>query len=266
MTTQREVFIWYELMTNDATAAAEFYGPVVGWKIPTEPTPSPAGRDYRMIVRSDGGTTGGVLQLDERMQASGAKPLWLPYLYVKNVDQAASAIVADGGKLLLPRMDLPVGAIAMLSDPMGVPLYVMTPHPPPDKPLARSDVFAPELPERVGWNELASTDLERARAFYARHFGFGVDRSMPMGELGDYVFLDVGEQMHGGLMQHTPQNHAHTWVPYFNVRSTAAAQRTIEQHGGKVLMRMHEVPGGSWVAVAQDPQGAVFGVSGPKGE
>jgi uncharacterized protein len=26
-------FIWYELMTPDATAAAKFYGAVVGWKI-----------------------------------------------------------------------------------------------------------------------------------------------------------------------------------------------------------------------------------------
>lgn len=26
-------FIWYELMTTDANAAAAFYGNVVGWKI-----------------------------------------------------------------------------------------------------------------------------------------------------------------------------------------------------------------------------------------
>lgn len=26
-------FIWYELMTSDATAAAKFHGAVVGWKI-----------------------------------------------------------------------------------------------------------------------------------------------------------------------------------------------------------------------------------------
>ena len=26
-------FIWYELMTTDANAAAKFYGSVVGWKI-----------------------------------------------------------------------------------------------------------------------------------------------------------------------------------------------------------------------------------------
>ena len=29
-------FIWYELMTSDATAAAKFYGAVVGWKIGAE--------------------------------------------------------------------------------------------------------------------------------------------------------------------------------------------------------------------------------------
>lgn len=46
-------FIWYELMTGDATAAAKFYGAVVGWKIADDPAPSAGDLDYRMIGRSD---------------------------------------------------------------------------------------------------------------------------------------------------------------------------------------------------------------------
>ena len=166
-------FIWYELMTTDASAAASFSGEVVGWKIPAQPEPgSPPGRDYRMITRSDGGSAGGVLQLTDEMGREGAHPLWVAYLYVKDLGAAVKAIEADGGRVIMPRMSLPVGEIAMVSDPMGTPFYVMTPVPPPDQPDAQSDVFDTDAAQRVRWNELASPDLDRAKAFYARHFNF----------------------------------------------------------------------------------------------
>ena len=47
-------FIWYELMTSDADAAARFYGDVVDWTIAGQPDPK-ADMDYRMINRDDGG-------------------------------------------------------------------------------------------------------------------------------------------------------------------------------------------------------------------
>ena len=36
MSTSASPFVWYELMTTDADAAAKFYGSVVGWKIPVD--------------------------------------------------------------------------------------------------------------------------------------------------------------------------------------------------------------------------------------
>ncbi len=114
-------FIWYELMTSDATAAAKFYGAVVGWKIADRSDPLGGDVDYRMIGRSDGGYNGGVLSLTGDMVQHGARPGWLGYLHVADVDVAVKAIEADGGKLLMPRKDLPVGAIAMVADPMGTP-------------------------------------------------------------------------------------------------------------------------------------------------
>ena len=134
-------FIWYELITRDADAAAKFYGAVVGWKIGARAEPLAGGMDYRMIGRSDGGFAGGVMTLTPDMLQHGARPCWLGYLHVADVDAAVSAIVADGGTTLMPRKDLPVGSIAMVADPMGTPFYVMAPIPPPDKPAARSDVF-----------------------------------------------------------------------------------------------------------------------------
>ena len=65
-------FIWYELMTPDPAGSKRFYDAVVaGWTIEAQPS---GDMDYRMITRSDGGHSGGVLRLTEEMQRHGARP------------------------------------------------------------------------------------------------------------------------------------------------------------------------------------------------
>jgi uncharacterized protein len=259
-------FIWYELMTSDADAAAKFYGSVIGWSIGARADVSPSGTDYRMIGRNDGGFEGGVLALTADMVSHGARPTWLGYLYVGDVDASVRGIIADGGKLLMPAFDLPVGRIAMMADPMGSPFYVMKPIPPADKPNARSDVFDPAAKQRVNWNELASADLSRAKAFYAKHFGFEFKETMNMGAMGDYCFITHGGLPRIGAIMQAPKDAPfHAWLFYFGVNSIAAAKEAIEVSGGKILNGPHEVPGGQWIIIATDPQGAAFGVVGPRG-
>ncbi|HEV7633014.1 MAG TPA: VOC family protein [Steroidobacteraceae bacterium] len=257
-------FIWYELLTTDSNAAAKFYGAVVGWKIADRPDPMEDGRDYRTIGRSDGGSAGGLFQLTADMLKHGAKPTWLGYLHVNDVEAAVAAIETDGGKKLM-KMDLPVGQIAMVTDPMGTPFYVMSPIPPPGKPDAVSDVFDPKAEQRVRWNELQSPDLARAKAFYAKHFGFEFNEIMPMGAMGDYCFVDQGGLRLGAIMQKPEQSPIASWLFYFGVPSAAAAKRAIEAGGGKITNGPHQVPGGDWIVTATDPQGAPFGVVSSQG-
>ncbi len=258
-------FIWYELMTPDPDAAGKFYGAVLGWKI--SPQTAPAGEmDYRMIQRNDGGSAGGVLRLTQDMQQHGAMPTWLGYLQVPDVDAATQAIVADGGKVYRARMDLPVGSIAMVADPMGVPFDVINPIPPPGKPAGKSDVFNVKASQRVRWNELASTDLARAKAFYAKHFNFQFNEVMPMGPLGDYCLIDHDGVRVGAIQQKSAQNLNGNWLFYFGVDSISAAKHAIEAGGGKVMMGPHEVPGPMWIIIATDPAGAAFGVVSNNGD
>jgi predicted enzyme related to lactoylglutathione lyase len=259
-------FIWYELMTTDSSAAARFYGAVMRWKIAPQPDSMPGGRDYRMITRNDGGAAGGVLQLNADMLKHGAQPCWLGYLQVADVAAAVKGIVADGGQLLMARMDLPVGSIAMVADPMGTPFYVMNPIPPPGKPDAKSDVFDVAAPQRVRWNELGSPDLARAKAFYGKHFNFHFKDVMPMGPLGDYCFADHDGVRIGAIIPKQTPGPVGPWTFYFGVTSVTAARQAITAGGGKVMHDMHQVPGGEWIIVASDPAGAVFGVVGPKGD
>ncbi|MCC7463249.1 MAG: VOC family protein [Gammaproteobacteria bacterium] len=259
--------IWYELQTTDIAAAADFYGSVLGWTVAPGPAqPPPGGRDYRMIGRNDGGNAGGVLQLSSEMRACGARPMWLMYLCVPDVDAICAAIKADGGAVHMPKVSLPVGDIALVADPMGTPFYVMRPTPPPGRPDATSDVYDRAGLQRVRWNELASPDLAKARNFYGRHFGFQFNESLPMGDLGDYCFIDHDGTRLGAIMQQPPGSPPAAWLFYFGVKSVMAARRAVEAGGGKLLYGPMQVPGGEWVFAATDPEGVVFGIAGEKGE
>src|SRR5215213_6134690 len=175
-------FIWYELMTPDPAAAKTFYDAVVGWSMEAQPSGS---IDYRMITRDDGGNAGGVLRLTPDMQSHGARPCWLGYLHVPDVDATVAAITRDGGSSLLAPNDIPeVGRIAMVADPSGAAFYLMSPAPPAGRPDATSDVFSVDQPQHVRWNELWTSDQASAVDFYRRHFGIRQEGAMPMGEMG----------------------------------------------------------------------------------
>jgi uncharacterized protein len=252
-------FIWYELMTTDAEAAKDFYDAVVGWDIKEA---SAEFNGYRMIGRSDGGFAGGVLPITDEMQQHGARPTWLGYIYVPDVDRAVAAIEQAGGKTWMGATDIPnVGRIAMVTDQQSAPFYVMKPIPPANDPNAQSDVFSPDAQQRVGWNELQTSDVEAARRFYGEQFGWRSDEFMPMGEMGEYRFFHQGETRLGAVFNpgHGQQPQ---WRFYIRVPSIGAAQRTAEQKGATIHMGPIEVPTGDYVIVGSDPQGAQFALVG----
>ena len=129
MTTLQGSWIWYELMSSDPEGAKAFYDAVVGWNVQTG---HGGDTDYGFITNADGGMTGGLLRLTKDMADHGARPIWIGYLGVDDVDAFLPRLEAAGGKVLMPARDVPMaGRIAMVSDCCGAPFYVMTPTPPP---------------------------------------------------------------------------------------------------------------------------------------
>lgn len=256
-------WIWYELMTTDVPAAKAFYDAVVSWEIGAQSV-SPE-QDYRMIGRADGGNAGGVLGLTPAMCEGGASPAWLGYLHVADVDAALAAIQADGGTVQMPATDMPgVGRIAMVADPQGAPVYLMAPAPPPGMEDAKSDVFSVDQPQRVRWNELSTSDPAAAIAFYRRHFGWAQEGEMDMGALGKYQFLQHDGVGIGAVMPLMPGSPGTRWTFHIGVDDIDRAHRALTAGGGIVIQGPDQIPGGEWSITAVDPQGAAFGLVGPR--
>lgn len=255
----RGAFIWYELMTPDAHGAKAFYDAVVGWDIGPA---VPEYEGYRMIGRSDGKFAGGLLPLTDDMRQHGARPTWLAYLSVDDVEGSVAAIERAGGKALMVPFEIAnVGRVAMVADPQGAAFYVMKPIPPANDPSAQSDVFSPDAEQRVGWNELQTSDVDGARRFYGEQFGWDSDEFMPMGEMGDYRFFARGGERIGALFDANNGQPPH-WRFYFRVPSVGKAKETAEAKGGKIVMGPMEVPGGDHIIIGIDPQGAEFALVG----
>lgn len=248
-------FIWYELITPDPDAAKAFYEAVVGWEV------EPGDNDYPHLKAGDS-YVGGFLKLSDEMRSHGARPTWLGYIAVDDVDAAVASIEQHGGKALMPAFNIPdVGRIALVADPQGAPFYVMKPVPPADRPDAESDAFSPDAEQRVNWNELSTADPDAARRFYGDQFGWTSDDSMPMGEYGEYRFFDHGSTRIGAVCGAMPDG-ATGWRYYVGVPSIAKAAEAVKVNGGAITVEPHQVPGGDWILIGTDPQGAQFALVG----
>lgn len=253
-----DTFTWYELMTSDLDAALAFYADVVGWETQDHENSEVSGFRY-VILSAAGRGIGGALQLTEAMREGGARPGWIGYIGVADTDAKAREIAADGGRILMEPGDIPgVGRFALVADPGGAPFYLLTPTP-GQEDQGSAD---PETPGHVAWHELyAAQGQEAASGFYGRHFGWETVELMDMGPMGQYRLVGAGGTTFGGMMDKPETIPVSHWGFYFAVDGLDAAIARIEAGGGQVLMGPHEVPGGSWIVQARDPQGAAFALN-----
>ncbi|WP_296681187.1 VOC family protein [Novosphingobium sp.] len=259
MTNLQGSWIWYELMTPDSAGAKRFYEAVVGWSFVA---PAPHTNGYGFLSNSDGGMTGGYLQLSDDMVAEGARPCWLGYLGVDDVDSSVSSIISAGGSVILSPRDVPMaGRIAMVADCCGAPFYIMTPTAPPDGGVSNA-FSAGRNPGRCGWNELMAGNAANATEFYISQFNWDLPDAMDMGPMGSYQFVSHDGVTIGAIMQKPEQVPAAMWHHYFWVQSIAATRTAIEAGGGIIINGPMQVPGDDWIVQAIDPQGAMVSFVG----
>ena len=253
-------FIWYELMTRDTVAAADFYTSVIGWKAELSPGTTAGGMPYTVfsIPGFEMGTAG-MMKLTPEMVEGGARPAWVGYVGVDDVDAKARAFGDNGGNIHMPGTDIPgIGRFAVVSDPQGALLYLFKPIM-PEGPMP--EIPNPGSPGTVGWNELYANDAEQAFLFYSKMFGWERSTGVDMGQMGIYQLFSLGGRDLGGLMKKPDAMPAPFWNFYFTVPKLDEALEKMKAKGGTVINGPHQVPGGAWIVQAFDPQGAMFSLT-----
>ncbi len=252
--------IWYELLSSDTEASQRFYCDVVGW------TATDSGQDdmdYRILSAPDGNVAG-LMNPPEGMGGSG----WYLYLHVPDMEQGVARLKAAGGTVHKDAWDVPgIGRMAFVADEQGSFFYLMQPTPPaggiPEgtaTPFQNGDVATAG---HAVWNELPVDDPDAAINFYRNAFGWTQDGGMPMGERGQYRFLQAGDVGLGAVMQKLPDEPA-GWLVYFLVEDIDAGLKRIEAGGGRRVAGPDPIPGSGFSLVATDPHGHPFGLVGER--
>jgi len=112
---------WYELMTRDLDAGANFYASFLGGTV----EPAPVDMDYRQIVLPNFGAFAGMMAMPAEVPAA-VPPFWAPYFEVDDVDATTAAATAAGSTVLMPPHDMTAGRIAVLLDAEGAALNLIT--------------------------------------------------------------------------------------------------------------------------------------------
>ncbi|MBB5702781.1 hypothetical protein FHS76_002670 [Ochrobactrum daejeonense] len=250
-------FVWYELMTNDAGQAEEFYTNVVGWTAKDAGVP---GMKYTLLEVPGCMIAGMMSVADLPKDDCGGQPGWIGYVGVSSADEYARKVEGEGGKILRAAQDIPdIGRFAIVSDPQGGVFALFEPK---DDTAPPAD-YGSRKPGHPGWHELQAQDCEKVFPFYEKVFGWKLSRDFDMGPMGNYKVFSVDGADHGGIMT-APPGVPVGWGFYFMVDAINAAAERVKARGGTVENGPMEVPNGEWVVQCRDPQGVSFSLVAPK--
>ena len=249
-------FVWYDVMTTDPDAARGFYTSVIGWDARDSGMPD---RSYTILSMGER-MVGGLMPIPESARSMGARPAWMGYVGVDDVDAYAARVTAAGGAMLRGPEDIPgIGRFAVVADPQGAAFILFR---------GSSDQAPTPVPQgtpgHIGWHELHAGDGERAFAFYSGLFGWTKAAAIDMGPMGIYQTFATGGDAVGGIMTKRAEVPHPFWLYYFNVEAIDAAMARVKANGGQIINGPMEVPGGSWIVQGLDPQGAMFALVAPK--
>lgn len=248
-------FCWVDLAVPSAEAGAEFYSELLGWGW-EQGGPEIGG--YGIFTNKGKQVAGmGPTQSEEQ------PPAWSSYVCVADADETAAKIRAAGGTVLMEPFDvLELGRMAVCQDPQGAFFSLWQP----------GENKGAQLVNEVGawaWNQLATSDLEAAKKFYADVFGWSLESAGDAPPDSPYFMWQVeGQRWEEGLAgamemgEDFPAEAPPHWMVYFAVEDADAAVETTTGGGGQVMVPVMEIPVGR-LAVMSDPQGAAFAVIEP---
>ena len=245
---ERGTFCWVGLATSDPGSARAFYTGLFGWQ--AEDFEAGAAGTYTALRR--GSEDVAILYMQQpEARAAGAPPHWTSYISVEDAEATAARADELGGAAVFrePFDVLDAGRVAAIRDPTGAIVSLWQPR----------ERIGATLVNDVGalcWNELATTDVERVKSFFAELLGWEYETD----DSGYASIINAGRR-NGGVREQTEAERGvpPSWLPYFTIESADEAARHAEQLGGRTLQPITEIHIGSFAVIA-DEQGAAFAV------
>lgn len=248
--------IWFELNTADRDGASAFYTAVVGWSV--APFPDDADGGYLVASAPDGA---GIAGITTPPAGAPSLPDWSIYFGTASVDATARDVKRLGGDIRVEPTDIPgVGRFAIAADPQGISFILMT-----GASAEPSAAFVQGMQSGHGvWIELATPEPDAALTFFDALFGWKKLGAMPMGAMGEYVFIGSDAIRPGAIMSSETTGARAGWSSYFYVAHIDAAIATALRLGGILCQGPDQIPGGDYSANIADVNGAPFGIVGPR--
>lgn len=243
-------WVWGDLVTSDVATAAEFYGNVFGWTYETYGGENDL--DTYTLALSDGLPIGGMVFDQRALKDKVPSARWIALVSVPDVQAAAAAVEANGGKVVVPpKMLGERGETAVFQDPEGVPFgAVRSKHGDPADYTGDINEWA--------WLDLWTDDVARATTFYRAVVGYEV-HPVQLDGLRSGAHLVSGSYARAGVMQKNDPRATSVWLPYVRVADAKLAADKARAAGGKVLREPVSV-GRAVAAVIADPTGAPVGI------
>ena len=237
----------------DVAAARKFYTDVVGWE-----TEDQGGPHHYVVFKENGVGRAGLMAIPP--DAKGMPPAWTGYIAVDDVDAATAKLKREGGTVIKEPQDIPgIIRFAVVADPQGAGFLIAK-----GMVHRQMSAAAPGATGTIGWHELYAQDGAAIWPFYEKMFGWTKAEALDMGPMGTYQMFKTGGDPVGGIMTKPPQVPVTFWGFYINVPTIDAAVARVTKGGGKIINGPMQVPGGSWIVQAIDPQGAYFNLVAAK--
>jgi predicted enzyme related to lactoylglutathione lyase len=236
-------FCFAELHTPVPEQMTAFYRDMLGW------TARPISHDFWTFAVGNADDAGMRCRDDHR---------WVPCVRVDDI--MAMLLRAKGEGLVAggPPVETPgVARTALLRDPEGAVLALWQPDGLEGTSLERG-------PGSLWWVELATADMQGARARYSSIFGWRTDHTMKFdnGPHG-YTLFKVGERSAAGAFQFEADwGIDAAWQVYFEVSDFDAAAARACELGGQVTF-VRDAPHAGRIGVQLDPGGALFCLAQP---
>ena len=251
---------WIDTTPPDPEASVAFYNGLFGWDFEDV---APEGAPGPYFVARIGGKDVAAVRPQQPGQSRPAT--WNTYVWVEDAEATAARVSEAGGSVVVPPRDTgDAGVMAVFADREGAMFCVW-------QPKAHRGAAVVNEHGSLNFNNLATRDLEAAKAFYGAVFGWEVihEGMWALAGYGDFLesrmpgmrenmaAMGAPERFEDVVASVMPSDEQPHWGVTFAVDDADAIAARATELGGQVLVPPHDAP---WtrMTVITDPQGATF--------